>query len=193
MTDRPRRSRPRPRPQMLIGGKPVDAADGQTFEVDQPGDRPGHRHRPAGRARGRRPGGRGSAQGVRRPQGLVELGGRQARPDAGQARRAGQGPHRGARPAREPQRRQADHRRAGRDHSASASSSTTTPGAANKVFGQTIPVSQAGPGPHPARADRRGRADRALELPAADGLAGSSGRRWPPATPASSSRPATPR
>ena len=42
-------------------------------------------------------------------------------------------------------------------------------GAANKVFGETIPVSKPGPRLHAARADRRGRPDRALELPDADG------------------------
>ena len=38
-------------------------------------------------------------------------------------------------------------------------------GAANKVFGETIPVSEARPRLHAARADRRRRPDRALELP----------------------------
>ena len=42
---------------------------------------------------------------------------------------------------------------------------------------------------HRARADRRLRADRAVELSAADGACGSSRRRWPPATSACSSRP----
>ena len=55
------------------------------------------------------------------------------------------------------------------------------------------PGLEAGARPDAARADRRGRADRALELPAADGLVEGRARRWPPATPRSSSRPATPR
>ena len=42
---------------------------------------------------------------------------------------------------------------------------------------------------HGARADRRLRADRPVELPAADGACGSSRRRWPRATSASSSPP----
>ena len=53
----------------------------------QPGDRSGHRDRAAGRERGRRSRGRGGAPRLRRPQGLGELGRRQARPLAGQARR----------------------------------------------------------------------------------------------------------
>ena len=39
--------------------------------------------------------------------------------------------------------------------------------------------------PHRLRADRRVRADRAVELPAPPDLAGRSRRRWPPATPRS--------
>ena len=61
-------------------------------------------------------------------------------------------------------------------------------GAANKIYGQTIPVSKPGHRPDPARADRRRRADRAVELPAADGRLEGGSRRSPPATPRSSSR-----
>ena len=82
----------------------------------QPGDGEGDRDRAARRSGGRGPGGRGGPARVRRPQGLGDLGGRQAWPDAGQVRLADQGQHRGAGPAREPERRQADHRRARRDH-----------------------------------------------------------------------------
>ena len=39
--------------QNYIGGEWVDAASGETFDVDQPVDRRGRRHRPEGRARGR--------------------------------------------------------------------------------------------------------------------------------------------
>ena len=39
-------------------------------------------------------------------------------------------------------------------------------GAANKHFGETIPTSKPGPRLHAARADRRGRPDRPVELPA---------------------------
>ena len=42
---------------------------------------------------------------------------------------------------------------------------------------------------HASRAGRRVRADHPLELPAADGRAGSSARRWPPAARSCSSRP----
>ena len=38
----------------LIGGEFVDAADGRTADVDQPGRRPGHRQRPGQLERGRR-------------------------------------------------------------------------------------------------------------------------------------------
>ena len=45
----------------------------------------------------------------------------------------------------------------------------------------------------PARADRRRRLDRPLELPAADGRVEGAAGRSPPATPSSSSRPRSPR
>ena len=62
-------------------------------------------------------------------------------------------------------------------------------GAANKHFGETIPTQHARPRLHAARADRRGRPDRALELPAEHGrLEARAGARRP-ATRASSSRP----
>ncbi len=82
-----RRSATRPR-QMVIGGESVDAADGADVRRRQPGHRRRHRHRAAGRPGGRRPGRGGGPDGVRRPQGLGDLGGRQARPVAGQVRRA---------------------------------------------------------------------------------------------------------
>ena len=43
-------------------------------------------------------------------------------------------------------------------------------GAANKIFGADDPGLEAGARPDAARADRRGRADRALELPVVDGI-----------------------
>ena len=46
---------------MVIGGESVDAADGQTFDVVNPATGDGHRHGAAGRPRGRRPGRRGGA------------------------------------------------------------------------------------------------------------------------------------
>ena len=93
----------------------------------QPGDREGDRDRAARRAGGRRPGGRGGPARVRRSQGLGDLGGRQARPDAGQVRRPGQGQHRGAGPAREPATSASRSPARAARSPASASSSTTTP------------------------------------------------------------------
>ena len=67
---------------MVIGGESVDAADGQTFEVVNPATGKVIATAPLGgredvdRAVG------GGAEGVRGPQGLGQLGGRQARPDA---------------------------------------------------------------------------------------------------------------
>ena len=60
-------------------------------------------------------------------------------------------------------------------------------GAANKIYRPDDPGLEAGHRPDPARADRRRRADRAVELPAADGRLEGRARRWRPATPRSSS------
>ena len=129
----------------------------------------GHRDGPARRPGGRRPRGRGGPGGVRRPQGLGDLGRRQARPLAGQVRGPHQGAHRGARPAREPQRRQADHRGPRRDHRRQPRVRLLRR-RRQQDLRPDDPGLEARARPDPARADRRGRADRALELPAADGL-----------------------
>ena len=160
---------PRRRARMVIGGESVDAADGQTFDVVDPATGAVIATAPLGgrrtsTARSRRPAAR-----LRRPQGLGELGRRQARPVAGQARGADQAAQRGAGPAREPQRRQADHAARAARSSASASSSTTTRAPRTRSSARRS-RSPSRPRPDPARADRRRRAHRALELPAADGL-----------------------
>ena len=101
--------------------------------------------------------------------GWATLGRRQARPLAGQARRADQGAQRGAGPAREPQRRQADHRRARRDHRRQPRLRLLRR-RRQQDLRPDDPGVEARARPDAARADRRRRADRAVELPAADGL-----------------------
>ena len=155
--------------QMLIGGEAVDAADGQTFDVVDPGHGPDDGHGTARRARGRRSRRRRGPQGVRRPQGLGQLGGRQARPEPLEARRPHQEEQRGAGPAREPQRRQADHRGARRGHRREPRLRLLR-GCGEQAVRPDDPGQQARPRPDPARADRRRRADRAVELPDPDGL-----------------------
>ena len=54
-------------------------------------------------------------------------------------------------------------------------------GGPERLLGDTIPVA-GGDRLHIPRAARRRRADHAVELPAGDRLAGSSGRRWRPGT-----------
>ncbi len=66
-------------------------------------------------------------------------------------------------------------------------------GAANKHLGSVVPVQDAGLGRRAARAGRGVRPDRAVELPAAHRLAGSSPRPSPAATRSSSSRRRSPR
>ena len=156
------------RAQMVIGGESVDAADGQT-STSSTRRRGRYRDRATRRAGRRRPGGRGGPARVRRSQGLGDLGGRQARPDAGQVRLADQGQHRGAGPAREPERRQADHRRARRDHRGEPRLRLLRRSRQQDLRADD-PGLEAGPRPDAARADRGGRADRALELPAVDGI-----------------------
>ena len=135
----------------------------------RPGDRRGHRDRAAGRPADVDRAVAAAQARLRGPQGLGELGRRQARPVAGQVRGPDQGAHRGARPAREPQRRQADQRRARRGHRRQPRLRLLRR-RRQQGLRPDDPGLEAGPGPDPARADRRGRADRALELPAADGL-----------------------
>ena len=146
----------------------------------RPGDGPGDGHRAARRQGGRRPRRRGRPPGVRRPEGLVELVGQQARPDAGQAVGAGQGQPRGAGPAREPERRQADQRGARRGPRGQPRVRVLRRGR-EQGLRRDDPGQQARPRLHPARADRGRRPDRALELPDADGQlearAGAGGRQ----------------
>ena len=154
---------------MVIGGESVDAADGQTFDVVNPATGAVIATAPLG---GREDVDRAVAARagrVRRPQGLGELGGRQARPDPGQVRRPGQGAQRGARPAREPERRQADHRRARRGRRREPRLRLLRR-RREQGLRPDDPGLEARPRPDPARADRRRRADRAVELPDPDGL-----------------------
>ena len=67
---------------------------------DQPGHRPGHRHRAPGRHRRTWTGRSRPASRRSRARRLATWSGRQARPDAGQVREPGQGERRGAGPAR---------------------------------------------------------------------------------------------
>ena len=139
---------------------------------------------------GRRSRRRGRPEGVRRPQGLVELVGQQARPDARQVRR----------PWSRPTSRSWPSSRAGTSASRSAARAARPSaaslvfeyyaGAANKLFGETIPVSK--PGLDFTLREPIGVVGLIVpvELPDATWPAGSSGRRSPPATRASSSRPA---
>ena len=155
---------------MIIGGESVDAADGQTFDVVNPADGRGDRDRAARRQEDvdRAVAAAQAAFDDRKGWANWAAGKRGRTP--GQARRPDQAAH-----ARSwPSSRAATS--ASRSAAPAARSSAASlvfdyyAGAANKVFGQTIPVSQARARPDPARADRRRRADRALELPAADGL-----------------------
>ena len=159
----------------------------------RPGDRQGHRHGAARRPRGRGPGGRRRPEGVRGPQGLGDRG-----PPASAAAR-----WRSSRRSSRTTPRSSPSSRAGTPASRS-------PSARGEIIGVSLvfdyyagrrqqdlrpddPGLEAGAGPDPARADRRRRADRAVELPAADGLVEGRARRWPRGTPRSSSPPATPR
>ena len=73
--------------QMVIGGESVDAADGQTFDVVDPATGTVIATAPLGGPEDVDRAVAAAQARVRRPQGLGELGGRQARPVAGQARR----------------------------------------------------------------------------------------------------------
>ena len=144
MTDQPATIATPAAARMIIGGTPVDAADGQTFEVHQPGDRRGHRNGSAGRPRGRR-----IAPSRRRARrSTIRRAGRAGRP----ASAAGPWPSSRAWSRRTWRSWPGWNRATAASRSAapaarssgSALSSSTTPGAANKVFGQTIPVSKPG-------------------------------------------------
>ena len=168
---------------MIIGGEQVDAADGQTFDVINPATGAGDRHRAARRAGGRGPGGRGRPAGVRGPEGLRRLVRRQARPDPGQKlRRPGQGQPRGAGAAREPANVGKPITSARGEAFAVGLVFEYYAGAANKLFGETIPVSA--PGLDFTLREPIGvvRPDRAVELPDQHGRRGSWARRWRPAT-----------
>src|SRR5829696_2657866 len=80
---------------MVIGGEQVDAADGKTFDVVNPA---------TGSVIARAPLGGGRSEGVRRPKGLGQLGRRQARSDAVEARGPHQEEQRGAFAARDGER-----------------------------------------------------------------------------------------
>ena len=103
------------------------------------------------------------------PEGLVQLGRRQARPHAREAR---------AQLVKEntEELAQLESRNAGKPITSARGEITGVSlvfdyyaGAANKIFGQTIPVSKPGLDLTLTRADRRRRADRAVELPDANG------------------------
>ena len=181
------------RAQMVIGGESVDAADGQTFDVVNPATGQGHRDGAARRAGGRRPGGRG------RPgaHSTIARAGRPGPP----ASAAGRWPSSPSlikanteELAQLESRNvgQADHQRARRDHRREPRLRLLR-GRRQQDLRPDDPGLEAGARPDAARADRRGRADRALELPVVDGLVEGGARRWPPGTPRSSSPPATPR
>ena len=135
----------------------------------QPGERHGHRDGPARWSRGRGSRRRRGTEGVRGPQGVGQLGGRQARPNAREVRGPHQGAHRGTGPAREPERRQADQRRARRGHRCQPRVRLLRR-RRQQDLRPDDPGLEARPGHDPARADRRRGAHRAVELPAADGL-----------------------
>ena len=129
---------------MIIGGEQVDAADGQTFDVINPATGAGDRHRAARRAGGRRPRGDGRPAGVRGPEGLGRLVGRQARPDAGQVRQPGQA-------ANIEELAQLESANVGKPIKSARGEAFAVSlvfdyyaGAANKLFGETIPVSAPG-------------------------------------------------
>ena len=110
---------------MFIGGEPVDALDGQTFEVVNPATGEVIATVPLG----------GKADVDRAVEAAQKAfdgaAGRSGRPPSAagrsEVRRPGQEEHRGARPDRPRERRQADHRRRAASRSRSASCSSTTP------------------------------------------------------------------
>ncbi len=152
---------------------------GTVVRDDQPGDRPAPGEHPGGERRGHRPGRRRSAGSVR-PVVADQRGGARADPEAGGRSVAG-APGR-ARPARGPRYRQADRRGDG----------------GRRRFGRGLHrvLRRAGGEParrahrprprlrlYPARAARRLRRDRRLELPAPDRLLEVRRRRSPAAMP----------
>ncbi len=153
---------------MVVGGAAGRLARRPDLRGARPVDGPRDGHRAARRQGRRRPGRRRRPTGIRRPEGLVELVGQQARPDPGQAVGPGQGEPRGAGPAREPERRQADlgcPRRGARGEPRVRVLRRRR----QQALRRDDPGQQARARLHAARADRGGRADRALELPDPDG------------------------
>ena len=152
--------------QQFIGGEFVDAASGETLGGHQPGQRPGHRQGPEERGRGRRPGGQRRRDGVRDVQADDAAG---PLADAPEARRPARGQGRRARPAREPERRQAGRRGDRRD----GGLRRPLPVLRRRGAGHGRPRRERVPRrphlDHPARPDRRRRLDRAVELPALHG------------------------
>ncbi len=128
---------------MMIGGQSVDAADGQTFEIVNPATGAVIATAPMGGKTDVDRAVEAARKAFDDPKGWSELGGRQARADAGEVRGADQGQERGTRLARDAERRQADRLVRGEIIGASLVFDYYA-GAANKVFGQTIPVSKPG-------------------------------------------------
>ena len=155
--------------QMIVGGQPVDAADGQTFDVVDPADGSVIATVPQG-------GREDVDRAVAAAQAAFEerkgwaswAAGKRGRSLAKLAALIKEHT-RGAGPAREPQRRQADHVGPRRDHRREPRVRLLRR-RRQQDLRPDHPGVQARAGPDPARADRRRRADRAVELPAADGL-----------------------
>ena len=184
--------------QLFIDGRWVDAASGKTFETPNPatgetlatvaeGDA-----EDINRAVARRPTGlRGRSL---EPHDAVRSGPdhlADRRPDPRARRRAG--------PARDPRQRQAARRGHGGRRAVGRRPVPLHGRLGHQDRGQlhqhlgALRTGRQLPRLHPARADRRGRPDHPLELPAAHGGLEARARRWPPATAWSSSRPSRPR
>ena len=171
---------------MVIGGEQVDAADGQTFDIVNPATGKVIAKAPLGgredvdravaaaqKAFDDRKGWANWAAG-KRGRTLVEV------------RSAREAEQRGAGSARDGQRRQADHVVARRGHRGEPRLRLLR-GRREQDLRPDDPGFEAGHRPDAARADRRRRADRPVELPDPHGLVEARARHWPPATPASSS------
>ena len=175
----------------FVDGELVDPADGRTSRRAQPGDRRGDRAGARVQRGGRRPRRQGGEHGLR-DVGAHDPG--RARDGAARARRPHRGARRRARRARVGQRGQAAGRgQGGRDrHDGRSPPVLRRRGAHARGQGERrVPR-----GLHlddPARAGRRGRPDRAVELPADDGRLEDRARRSPRAARSSSSPRRRPR